>query len=514
MTDFKNATVLDLDIFNEMPQDELAEKLDGPTRSVVFTAPLSSIGRTQDPGDIAIDYLQASLMGETLARHCSHSAVEQDTRGHETFLRFSMTILAPVAFSVDYCRLRSLFLDDSDLDLTDELDEYHGTFFERDHKMPFLADKYVVNFIHGTDYLDNKIEWSDRFPEWELGFWRSFASPGLGVELFTSASDDGAWIVLGNRQQAEHALNKYGGFSASGSRLLEATSLRLDRNPHVLINSQMTVRVPTRSLEKAMHCWQRCLTPPNWQSDSTPDFFAEMPPHSSKDRWRAMQQAISQAHIHAQSNWEHRLFFTWAMTEDGEAIACNNESATLIAFADSSSRQRPSASSDLLASLETGAELLRSQLGLGAVRNYKLSSLTPEKFEDMCFDVILRSGRFDSDTTRRHGKTKSRDGGRDIEIWSRPRLGQPAMKWIFQCKHISNGKALAASRISISDVVDQYAASGFGVMTNEVIDSTLHDKLDAISQNRCILVDRWDGNRLQRFLDPRPDMILRHFPNL
>lgn len=98
-------------------------------------------------------------------------------------------------------------------------------------------------------------------------------------------------------------------------------------------------------------------------------------------------------------------------------------------------------------------------------------------------------------------------------MWTLPRIEQPAKKWIFQCKFIASDHALAGSKVVVSDVIDQYSAAGFGVMTNEVIDSTLYDKLDAIAQRRSIELDTWDGRRLQRFMRIRPDLMERYFPS-
>ena len=74
-----------------------------------------------------------------------------------------------------------------------------------------------------------------------------------------------------------------------------------------------------------------------------------------------------------------------------------------------------------------------------------------------------------------------------------------------------SGKALASTMVMVADVVDQYAALGFGVMTNEVIDSTLYDKMDAITKNRTLELDSWDGRRLQRFITARRDLLQRYF---
>src|SRR3546814_15556971 len=50
---------------------------------------------------------------------------------------------------------------------------------------------------------------------------------------------------------------------------------------------------------------------------------------------------------------------------------------------------------------------------------------------------------FDPDTIRKHGKSRYRDGGRDIEILDMPRPGEDRpRKWIFQCKLVSGKGSL------------------------------------------------------------------------
>ncbi|WP_129777471.1 hypothetical protein [Peristeroidobacter soli] len=72
--------------------------------------------------------------------------------------------------------------------------------------------------------------------------------------------------------------------------------------------------------------------------------------------------------------------------------------------------------------------------------------------------------------------------------------------------------ALSASKVNVADVIDPYAASGFGIMTSELIDSTLYDEMDAIAASRSLSLDTWDGLRLQRFLSSRKDLLRQYFP--
>jgi hypothetical protein len=146
--------------------------------------------------------------------------------------------------------------------------------------------------------------------------------------------------------------------------------------------------------------------------------------------------------------------------------------------------------------------------------NVKLnwSKFDDEQFEHLCYDIVLMSERFNPDTARKMGKSRSRDGGRDIEIYTRTRLNLPEKKWIVQCKFSKGDKALAGSKVSVSDVIDEYNVQGFCVMTNTLIDSTLHDKLERVAQNRHIEFDEWDILRIERTLSrPRYRNIKKRY---
>ena len=65
--------------------------------------------------------------------------------------------------------------------------------------------------------------------------------------------------------------------------------------------------------------------------------------------------------------------------------------------------------------------------------------------------------------------------------------------------------------VQISDTVDQYGAMGFAVMTNAIIDATLFDKLESISERRGIEQEVWSGMELERFLQGHCDLLTRYF---
>jgi hypothetical protein len=121
---------------------------------------------------------------------------------------------------------------------------------------------------------------------------------------------------------------------------------------------------------------------------------------------------------------------------------------------------------------------------------------------------------FDSSTIRKLGSSRSRDGGRDIEIREAARApGGKGRKWIFQCK-LTQSNSLGATRVQdIGDMLDQYGAEGFGVMTSALIDATLYDKIDSICGRRSILSLNFSGLELARTLVRNSAIRKRYFPD-
>jgi hypothetical protein len=140
--------------------------------------------------------------------------------------------------------------------------------------------------------------------------------------------------------------------------------------------------------------------------------------------------------------------------------------------------------------------------------------LDDELFEQLCWHYLYASPHFDPYLLEKIGKSRSRDGGRDIVAWTKrtPPFYREPVKWIFQCKHIRADDSLTPRHIkSVGDVIDQYGAGGYGVMTCGYIDATLHDKLDAIGARRGVEVRKFDRFSLQAFVSARPNLVEKFF---
>src|SRR3569623_957385 len=175
---------------------------------------------------------------------------------------------------------------------------------------------------------------------------------------------------------------------------------------------------------------------------------------------------------------------TYSLSADGTALFTHIPGWILVDFNTSARLLDQQQLEEALRSSEESTEALRACLGHPTNLRCDWSTITDEDFESLCWDVLHDCGQYDRGSLKKFGLSRSRDGGRDIEAAVRFMPGVLARRFIFQCKRITSGRSLAGTAISVSDVVDQFGASGFGVMTCTTIDATLHDKLDGIARNR------------------------------
>ncbi|WPB81418.1 hypothetical protein KYC5002_20130 [Archangium violaceum] len=498
-TDSIEPNTLGLEVFSDKSTAEiikLTREHSSPNGSVKIKFQLTNIGNTNDPVNIAFDYLEALWIGERLSKHCKKTASETKSLSYyEVYVVFSMWPSDLEGWARELIQLTidlELWSEDcpDGYDIYDPITKAEGLSEVEDNILngsskiclPELADCFIANYIHGTLYHEEEAYWNERFPTWPHGFWKSALSRDVGYDLYTSTNSQGAWIVMSSKDKVEDLLLQYGGFSEKGRKLYSAEYLQLNDESPFLVSDRNSVYAPAQQVEDALKCWRGCLQDQKRKSETDND-----------------------QHLDA---WQN---FSWRMTEHGQAVVASHNNVHFVVFCSSTNSLRPEQLQDILAKIENSADRLRQLVGLPPSSPCNWDSINEEDFEELCYDVIRRMGIFDERTIRKHGKTRSRDGGRDIEIWSRPRIGKPSIKWIFQCKYLSTSRSLGAGRIDMSDVVEQYGAGGFGVMTNSVIDSTLYDRMDAIATRRNLEIMTFSKLELERFITHRRDLLLRYF---
>jgi hypothetical protein len=344
----------------------------------------------------------------------------------------------------------------------------------------------MANWIMGKDDLHDpcldqaKIQSIyDTNPEEEFDFWHSFISPYVSYNVYVSSW---AWIVpySSNKGEVPHNLEQlllsYGGIGKKLPVMEEADSFLVGTLPPVVLSNSAIMRFPREGFSIAQKCAFSILQ----KSES-------LPPH------------------YLQNVESHQIL----ISEDGSLMIIRDSLAQYIFFVNNRySSETELTLQSLASSIEQDyqnafdrlADRLSSLAGNHADISCPWEKLDDELFEQLCYDLIVYSSNFDPDTRQKMGKSRSRDGGRDIEIYTQSRWDKPRVKWIIQCKLLSRGATLSGAKVQVSDVIDQYGAEGFCIMTTGVIDATLHDKLDGIERNRKICVEKWDYLKIERVL--------------
>ena len=152
-------------------------------------------------------------------------------------------------------------------------------------------------------------------------------------------------------------------------------------------------------------------------------------------------------------------------------------------------------------------------IGFSEGLTYDWSRIDDEEFEKLCYDIIYSHPRFNNETIRKLGKSRSRDGGRDIQVYDIPLNSlTPSKKWIFQCKLVTGAGSLSATKlVDVGDMLDYYDVEGFGVFTNTLIDATLYDKLDKLCKKRGVDQLNFSALEIEKELIRKPYIRARYF---
>ena len=478
--------------------DELYSTFANAPEDIVLEVPCRSINSSQYPTDLAYDYLWALFVGENIASFCKPISFQMDYGNCPVKACFifqpkdligltqKIYLLLPM-FDEDLC------FDELDNKLQNMYDDFVDNLEQCNLCFPDLADRYLANFVAGIPYLyedeeeeerDKQIEnlYNDH-PEWRYGFWRSFASNNVGYDFYISSN---SWIVPLNAH-VEELLKEYGGFRNNIPPLEEAEQISSLKFTPIVFNKANIVLYPQNKIYNAREFTQNI-----WFTS----FDCEA--RRRKSGIQLYRQFYGIGYI-------KKLL----LSTEGDILIVCDEVAWYIFFDDSLGKIKNEVIEkylDIITKLSEGARIL---LGKPAEIACPWDELDDEQFEELCYDII--NYYYQPSKIRKLGKSRSRDGGRDIEFQTPERIGKDSVKWIVQCKLIRDSSSLTGTKIQVSDTVDQYGAGGFCVMTSGVIDSTLYDKLDGITRNRGIKTDWWSRLELERFLARHLELRDRYF---
>lgn len=472
----------------------------GAIEEALIHIPLPSFGSTNSYVDICGDLVDASWALEKIAEHVESITVEQSER------RYSAVLHRPRPGLPEALRDVTLLLnDDYDgdddatgariQDLRSEVYDFEDGLNERVFRVPEVIDTYYANLRSAYHEYKSEapqlyVEHMQAHPERRVGFYSSAFSERVGGLAFASPD---AWLLSDDIdadrffQQTDQAYRL--------DRFLLGEILSVGSRPLVLA-AGMVVGFPTGAFFRSQVCSGLVLR----DEDGLPklDLFEEGGPIRTPYGIREREERppfgeLCYVHdtgtllIVTAGSWQHVLYGTKPLTMP-----------TVKALAEKSA--------DL-------TQKLSASIGLADPVACDWDSLDDDRFETLCYDLIYANPKFDNDTIRKLGKSRSRDGGRDIEVLEcRSFPGAETRKWIFQCKLVKGGRSLGRSGvIDVGDMLDQYGAQGFGVMTSSLIDAGLYDKLSAVCRSRDVHEYHFSVLELERTLARSPAIRKRYF---
>lgn len=471
---------------------------------VTIQIPLPSINVTNSYIDIIWDYLDASFVIESLAGKfiaknlnkvwgIKHFPVYQIEI--ESFDKGSLaTELKSLIWSfqspqddiheTEYSNYREL------------INEYEEEVTEKELAYPEVIDDYLINLVGGAYY---ELEFEaisghlSYFPERNYGFISGARYNTSEYKVLRSLN---SWIVPSTLNLDEvFRENDYEGQIS----LLPSHLIMIDQKM-VVISELGVVDIPMGQLIQAIACYEDYSSPKDeYRQKLTLDgsLFQHSP------QIVRLQEEFSSELIKKPS-----LFHIYT-SEFSDFCVVSTGDANIVLFDIDKTRNNESnkfinAAKQLFSSIE-------DEFVTEAKTDMNWASFDDEMFEELCYDIVYHNSKFDKNTIRKMGKSRSRDGGRDIVVFTKSTFGEKPKKYIFQCKLSGREKSINTSNVgSVSDVIDQYRADGYGLMCNCYIDSTLFDRLDGISDRRGINIETWSGFEIERFLSRRPLLKQRY----
>ncbi|EWG68202.1 MULTISPECIES: hypothetical protein [unclassified Enterobacter] len=480
--------------------------------------PLESVGFSSSYFDLCDDYLEAIWAGERLASTCQHARAVSyyNSENHKSFIKLSLTkpnekfhealrdciILYKQYDGSLYSEppLEYSKIIDAVISIENDLDNFNI-------KVPALHDFYYANLIGGkyfemmSDVPDEYRSEINKYPERALGFWKSAYSSKIGDRCYTSPD---AWILpntvdINNFFKVTEQNYNFESFIPSSIVVLKGVSYTTSDViiSYFPMNHYFKSKVCS-SIELSRDEYRWPPDPFDWSNSTftySPynNFLRELIDHDSS--------LLSQKPTHEQCYVDPNG--TLVIVDDGNFYHLLYDTAELKL-------------SQIKNFNETLGEVLLStgiNIGFSAGLTYNWSEIDDEQFEQLCYDIIYSHPRFNNETIRKLGKSRSRDGGRDIQVYDIPteRLMEPK-KWIFQCKLVTGAGSLSATKLTdVGDMLDSYDVEGFGVFTNTIIDATLYDKLDKVCSKRNVEQLNFSALEIEKELIRKPYIRMKYF---
>ncbi len=485
----------------QLTPDELAS-LVVENKEIEFRIPIP-LCRTMT--DVAYSYLAASYILETLANNFGISKYTTSAGGGVSF-NYNVKVKN---FRAD--QIRPLVIEFlcilSDNEYIDEEEKF--SFYENQNEFecnlnkvylnfPEIVDLYYANQINGglreaeTEYFS---ELSIANPEFKYGYWLGASFLNKKDKVLYSQN---CWIASKNVD-----IKQLFGDDLEDVYSIIPANLLLINSRAMVVSENGVMQISMGEVIQGIACIHDTFPNENQYSYHHLDSFnGEFFSQSATDDHFGTSEPTS--------FWQDGTAFKLYVSEFGEFVIFQTEEASLILF----NVAKPT--------YQKARAFIKAMLTISSTFEDEIFSITnldldwklldAERFEQLCYDIIYHNSKFDRKTIRKMGKSCSRDGGRDIIVYTKEIHNKTPQMFIFQCKLINSSRSLGTTNVgSVSDVIDQYGADGYGIMSNSIIDASLYDKLDGISENRKVSMDNWSKLEIERFIARRPNLYERYF---
>jgi hypothetical protein len=360
----------------------------------------------------------------------------------------------------------------------EEFHQFEGDIFEGKRPVKFyaLVDDYFANMILDENTWYDKQETLNEHPEWAFHMWRSAWSSKLGFDLYVSP----IYWLLHESSNISEALKTASFMKEKDYQFKESNSVYSDLLNILIFTKYDVISLPQEIHYEAVRCAEILF------------------PIDDEPRFNVQYDWYSQGHF--------------SLTSNNSILRWTGQTFQYIIFRDSFTVLNHNALRHLTKHTQALLNSILCYSNESISLKFDWSKLDDERFEAICYHLVLRDGRFSAEKTKKMGHARSRDGGRDIVTEVVRRTGDKGSAvWIVQCKFSLQKKSLGRNEILLSELIDEYLPSGIIIATNTLVDSGTYDKYERISKNRKIIVDVWDGLRIERELNKNPDLFTKFF---
>lgn len=462
-----------IDLHNDWQalDEEILRSTISSSKKVQVEVRLPSLGYASSYLDICDELREASFVLESLSDKFKCSEVRRISETMNNRFSISISEFSPDALCDELLNLQWAIKSSADCGLgsspTDVMREAIEDFEESIHSRilahPEIIDDYLANKVGGA-YYEAPTELAyhcKNHPERAFGFWKSPYYYGQQVTPLNSLSSS----IIPKSIDLQKALERLG---MNQELELLGAELITDGRTARFLTEGATLATPAINLYRAISC----LSLLDLQNESY-------------DQQNVIGQSVSD-------------FKDLAFIETGDYWIVIHD------VSDEPTHSYAKKLSQITSNIESG-------ILIDDTFEIDWSLVNDEHFEEICYDIIYRTPTFDRSTIRKMGNSRSRDGGRDIVVYTKESPGAPARMFIFQCKCLSPKRSLTTTNLgAISDVIDQYGAEGYGVMTTGIIDPTVYDRLEAIGKRRGISIRTFSRMEVERFLARRPELLEKY----